>query len=149
MDLARQYTWDQVMERLRAAPELVNAQPSGRWSALHQAAQAGSVRAVKVLLRFGANPLALTKDGQTPRAVAPPAAADVQRMLEVAEAGGKVVEPQPRTYDQNLARMVAESGRPGRAQLLARRPHSRRRWLSAELQNVGEASGKLRRFRTF
>ena len=39
---------------------------------------------------------------------------------------------------------VAESGRPGRAQLLAKRPHSRRRRLSAELQNVGETSGKLR-----
>ena len=40
--------------------------------------------------------------------------------------------------------MVAESGRPGRAQLLANRPHNRLRRLSAELQNVGEASGKPR-----
>ena len=40
--------------------------------------------------------------------------------------------------------VVAESGRPGRAQLLAKkRPHSRRRRLSAELQNVRETSGKL------
>ena len=76
-----------MRECLRAAPELVNVQPSGRWSALHQAAQAGSVGAVRDLLHFGANPLALTKDGQIPRAVAPPAAADVRRMLEVAEAG--------------------------------------------------------------
>ena len=44
---------------------------------------------------------------------------------------------------------VAESGRPGRGQLLAERPHNRLRRLSAELQNVGEASGKLRPFRTF
>ena len=44
---------------------------------------------------------------------------------------------------------VAESGRPGRAELLAKRPHSRLRRLSAELENVGEASGKLRPFRTF
>ena len=37
---------------------------------------------------------------------------------------------------------VAESGRPGRAELLAKRPHGRLRRLSAELENVGEASGK-------
>ena len=48
-----------------------------------------------------------------------------------------------------LEYQVAESGRPGRAQLLAKRPHYRLRRLSAELQNVGEASGKLRPFRTF
>ena len=44
---------------------------------------------------------------------------------------------------------VAESGRPGRAELLAKRPHNRLRRLSAELQNVGEAPGKLRPSRTF
>ena len=37
-------------------------------------------------------------------------------------------------------RLVAESGRPGRAELLAKRPHGRLRRLSAELENVGEAS---------
>ena len=41
--------------------------------------------------------------------------------------------------------VIAESGRPGRAELLAKkRPLSRRRRLSAELQNVRETSGKLR-----
>ena len=45
--------------------------------------------------------------------------------------------------------MVAESGRLGRAELLAKRPHGRLRRLSAELQNVGEALGKLRPFNTF
>ena len=43
-----------------------------------------------------------------------------------------------------LGKKVAESGRPGRAELLAKRPHNRLRRLSAELQNVGEASGKPR-----
>ena len=38
--------------------------------------------------------------------------------------------------------VIAESGRPGRAELLAKRPHGRLRRLSAELENVGEASGK-------
>ena len=37
---------------------------------------------------------------------------------------------------------VADSGRLGRAELLANRPHGRLRRLSAELENVGEASGK-------
>ena len=39
---------------------------------------------------------------------------------------------------------VAESGRLGRAELLAKRPHGRLRRLSAELENFGEASGKPR-----
>ena len=38
--------------------------------------------------------------------------------------------------------LVAESGRLGRVELLAKRPHGRLRRLSAELENVGEASGK-------
>ena len=38
---------------------------------------------------------------------------------------------------------VAESGRPGRPELLAKRPHNKLRRLSAELQNVGDAAGKL------
>ena len=42
------------------------------------------------------------------------------------------------------AYLVSESGRPGRAEPLAKkRPLSRRRRLSAELQNVRETSGKL------
>ena len=41
--------------------------------------------------------------------------------------------------------MIAESGRPGRAELLAKRPHGRLRRLSAELENVGEASDFLER----
>ena len=44
---------------------------------------------------------------------------------------------------------VAESGRPGRPELLAKRQSIGQMQISAELQNVGEASGKLRPFRTF
>ena len=63
----------------------MNVQPAGRWSALHHAAHAGNADAVRDLLRFGADPRAETKDGETPRALA--TAPVVQRLLELAEAG--------------------------------------------------------------
>jgi len=48
----------------------VNVQPAGRWSALHQAAEAGHADAVKFLVNSGANLAAKTKDGKTPWDVA-------------------------------------------------------------------------------
>ena len=52
---------------------------------MHHAAHAGNADAVRDLLRFGADPRAETKDGETPRALA--TAPVVQRLLELAEAG--------------------------------------------------------------
>ena len=55
------------------------------------------------------------------------------------------VPPGRRGLPMDLGLLIAESGRAsGRAELLAKRPHGRLRRLSAELQNVGEASGKPR-----
>ena len=70
LDLAKEHDWARVREWLRAAPEFVNVQPSRRWAALHQAAEAGSDDVVRDLLRFGANPWAQTRDGKTPRSMA-------------------------------------------------------------------------------
>ena len=53
-------------QAISETPELVNAQPSGRWSALHQFADAGMTEAVKWLLANGADRTAKTKDGQLP-----------------------------------------------------------------------------------
>ncbi len=41
---------------------LVNLQPAGRWTMLHQAAEGGSRKTVKALLNLGANTRALTRD---------------------------------------------------------------------------------------
>merc|ERR1712054_43973 len=51
-----------VREMLEETPALINVQPAGRWSALHQAAHAGKPTAVKMLLSKGANIGLLTKD---------------------------------------------------------------------------------------
>ncbi|CAK9059101.1 unnamed protein product, partial [Durusdinium trenchii] len=53
-----------------ATPGLVNVQPSMRWSALHQAAEAGDEGAVRFLLEKGANQNLKTKDGRTALQVA-------------------------------------------------------------------------------
>ena len=49
-------------------PELINVQPSGRWSALHQAVHAGNAFVVAFLLSHGANYDAVTADGKKPEA---------------------------------------------------------------------------------
>ena len=54
----------------------------------------------------------------------------------------KAIGPSLDGVKESVREKVAESGRPGRAELLARRPHGRLRRQSAELENVGEASGK-------
>ncbi len=108
LDLAKAHKWEAALRQLREAPGLVNAQPLGRWSALHQAALAGDAAAARELLRFGANVRALTNDRKTPREVAN--GADVRRLLEVAEAGGDWSQDvAPRTHDTNFARQVALS----------------------------------------
>ncbi len=40
---AKAYDWDTVMALLTDHPDLVNKKPAGRWSCLHQAAEAGLI----------------------------------------------------------------------------------------------------------
>ena len=56
LDCAKAYDWAGVERTLGTQPELVNVQPSGRWSALHQAASADDAQAVAMLLHFHADP---------------------------------------------------------------------------------------------
>lgn len=70
LDAAKISDFKTVREMLEATPTLINVQPAGRWSALHQAAQNGKPAAVKMLLSKGASMTLLTKDKQTPEAVA-------------------------------------------------------------------------------
>merc|ERR1712008_517953 len=70
-DLAKHRRWDEVEQRLNEEPDLVNVQPTGRWSALHQAAFTGDASAVSLLLKRSADCLVQASDGQTPLDVAP------------------------------------------------------------------------------
>eukprot|EP00443_Scrippsiella_acuminata_P112248 CAMPEP_0115586630 /NCGR_PEP_ID=MMETSP0272-20121206/7797_1 /TAXON_ID=71861 /ORGANISM="Scrippsiella trochoidea, Strain CCMP3099" /LENGTH=759 /DNA_ID=CAMNT_0003021699 /DNA_START=34 /DNA_END=2310 /DNA_ORIENTATION=+ len=72
LDHAKNRNWHALFGLLRMDPTLVNAQPRGRWSALHQAAKADREDVVKELLRAGADPFVRTSDGHTPIDVAPP-----------------------------------------------------------------------------
>jgi hypothetical protein len=87
LDLAKRYDWAGLEATLAASSSpkaLVNAQPSGRWSVLHQAADRGGPVVVEMLLlRFGADPLARTRDGRTARELARDPA--VHALLQAAE----------------------------------------------------------------
>jgi len=61
-DAAKDWDFEEVRTMLEAEPALVNAQPAGRWSALHQAAAAGNVEMVTFLLGKGADRDAHSKE---------------------------------------------------------------------------------------
>ena len=83
---AKRHDWASVREALVVDGSLINVTPSGRWSALHQAAHAKALDAVKMLLQHGANPLLRNRDGKTPSEVT----TDVQ-----VQAALKAAEPTP------------------------------------------------------
>ena len=68
--MCKDWDFDQVKAMIEAEPRLVNVQPSGRWSALHQAAASGEREVVEWLLSKGADRAAKNRDGQTPLQVA-------------------------------------------------------------------------------
>ena len=55
LDAAKAYQFDKVKELIIQDAGYVNASPSGRWTALHQAAQAGDISVIKWLLQHGAD----------------------------------------------------------------------------------------------
>jgi len=70
LDSAKSFNWGTVRSLLKETPDLINAQPCGRWTALHQAAFEGNATVCKELMEMGADPEALTRSGQTPADVA-------------------------------------------------------------------------------
>jgi hypothetical protein len=67
LDCAKVGAWALVKKRLVEDPPLVNEQPAGRYSALHQAVRWGDEDVVRHLLSIrGCNVLVETKDGETP-----------------------------------------------------------------------------------
>ena len=65
LDLAKVYDWIGLAEALKWNKKLVNVQPLGRWTALHQAARSGEKQVVEWLLGEGADPTKRTASGNT------------------------------------------------------------------------------------
>ena len=113
LDLAKKYDWSAVEEALKADPSLVSVQPGRRWSALHQAAHSNDREAVAMLLRCGANPLAVSQQNETPRQLT--TSDEIAEVLEQAERDFNAprrrrrqrpeaeVQEQPRTFTKRLA----------------------------------------------
>jgi len=70
LDSAKSFGWAAVRSMLKETPDLINVQPSGRWTALHQAAYSGQADICKELVGLGADIQAVTRSGQTPADVA-------------------------------------------------------------------------------
>ena len=69
VDAAKGRDYQAMMRIAEAYPAVLDVMPSGRWSALHHAAFSGDAEAVQWLLARGADPEALTPQGERPRDV--------------------------------------------------------------------------------
>jgi len=87
LDAAKNYQFDKVKNLITDKPSLLNVQPAGRWSALHQAAAAGDAGTVKWLTDHGADLAVTNTAGQTP--------ADVARTTEIRALLGATGPPSP------------------------------------------------------
>ena len=70
LDYAKSGDWDKVQYLLKQNRTLINETPSGRWSALHQAAGKGNEKMVKYLLDNGADRYITNNRGKIPIEVA-------------------------------------------------------------------------------
>ena len=70
LDAAKSFDFARVRELIEQNKKYVNVQPSGRWSALHQACEYGDEEVVKFLLAKGAKPWVINSEGKTPRDLA-------------------------------------------------------------------------------
>ena len=76
LDFAKDYDWINVADNLSSDMSLLNAQPCGRWTVLHQAARAGEPTVVKWLLHLRADTKQITSAGRS--------ALDLAQNIEVA-----------------------------------------------------------------
>lgn len=70
LDKAKEYDFEAVRALVTQNSGYVNCQPAGRWSALHQSAEAGNAETIQFLLDHGADLRVQTSDGKTPLDVA-------------------------------------------------------------------------------
>ena len=70
LDNAYDFDWEQVKTKLTDTPDLINVQPEGRCTALHQAAFAGNTDMCHFLTSKGADIAAQNRHGQKPADVA-------------------------------------------------------------------------------
>ena len=77
LDAAKNYEFEHVKSLVKSNRRLINVQPGGRWSALHQAAAAGDGSMINWLIAKGARLDLVTRDGKKPIDVAKPSVVDI------------------------------------------------------------------------
>ncbi|CAK0881914.1 unnamed protein product [Prorocentrum cordatum] len=132
LDVCKLGDFKKAKKLIDAKPELINAQPERRWSALHHFAQRGHEEAVRYLIDRGADLSALNVDGATPPEVADDS---VLHLFIAGHDGGIVLGPAPVVVE---AEPAAESG-PAKAPSAVGLSPSRRRRSSQEDSLHGEA----------
>lgn len=107
LDAAKAFSWDTVKTMLRETPDLINVQPCGRWTALHQAAYEGNADMAKELLALGASSSAMTRAGKSPLEVAKGGAKEALAAAappaEAAAAAGETVASPPKKRAKKAA----------------------------------------------
>eukprot|EP00930_Biecheleria_cincta_P013518 TRINITY_DN12005_c0_g1_i1.p1 TRINITY_DN12005_c0_g1~~TRINITY_DN12005_c0_g1_i1.p1 ORF type:complete len:743 (+),score=141.41 TRINITY_DN12005_c0_g1_i1:115-2343(+) len=65
LDDAKFFRWEKVRNKIETEPKLINVQPCGRYSCLHQAIFGGNEEMVSFLLEHKADVTLVTRDGET------------------------------------------------------------------------------------
>ena len=107
LDAAKQFSFAKVKQLILENPAYTNCQPSGRWTALHQAGLAGDVDMVKFLIARGADVTCTTTDGRTPWAVAKP---ECKALLEQGKATAVAFPPGGPGPSGGKQKAAAQSG---------------------------------------
>lgn len=92
LDNAKGFHWSTVKTMLEQTPDLINVQPCGRWTALHQAAFNGNEEMVSFLLEKGADREATNRQGKCAGQVAKGKEAKALLMLRAPAAGADAEE---------------------------------------------------------
>ncbi|CAE7896808.1 PSMD10, partial [Symbiodinium microadriaticum] len=118
LNLAKARKWKELAGFLAEVPDLARAQPGGRWSALHQAASAGHLETIRLLLSCRADTTARNSDGKTPVEVATAAARPLLELIDIDSSPEREGEPSKRAKTDsgpspNFSRLEASSGLAG------------------------------------
>ena len=146
LNAAKRGDFEEVRKLLEVHSHLVNVQPKGRWSALHQFAQKGNKAAVKYLLEKGAGTCVVNKYDATPEDVTPLNAPAVRSMLQDKEnktlsAISKVIQSQVHHLDDHRTKNTIRMDLQDKGYVEG--THYCRQWFKGQIDQMRERTDSL------
>ena len=146
LNAAKRGDFEEVRKLLEVHSHLVNVQPKGRWSALHQFAQKGDKDAVEYLREKGAGTCVVNKYAATPEDVTPLNAPAVRSMLQDKEnktlsAISKVIQSQVHHLDDHRTKNTIRMDLQDKGYVEG--THYCRQWFKGQIDQMRERTDSL------